>query len=85
MGFAAVIIGAAGADPNGDMSGASYVIFGKGVELNVSDASVTERNAGTTVLQFYRDDYASLAAAGPEWRIPENPGELLRVSCDDGG
>lgn len=59
-GFADVIIGAPQADPNGSESGASYVIFGHGVELNISDASATEGDAGTKGIQFT----VSLSEAG---------------------
>ncbi len=52
-GFGDLIIGASSADPNGLQSaGASYVIFGRGVEVSISDAEVSEGDAGTTALQF---------------------------------
>jgi hypothetical protein len=51
-GFDDVIIGAHRADPNGGYSGASYVIFGRGVEVSISDGIATEGDAGTAVLEF---------------------------------
>jgi hypothetical protein len=51
-GFDDVIIGAPGADPNGSSSGASYVVFGRGAELSISDAATDEGNSGSTALQF---------------------------------
>jgi hypothetical protein len=51
-GFGDLIIGAYQADPHGTSSGASYVVFGRGVEVNVSDAVASEGNAGTAALQF---------------------------------
>jgi len=59
-GFADLVIGARSADPNGSRSGASYVVFGRGVGLSVSDASISEGNAGDTALQFT----VSLSEAG---------------------
>jgi hypothetical protein len=51
-GFDDVIIGAPSADPNRSGSGASYVVFGRGPTLSISDASVAEGEAGMTALQF---------------------------------
>jgi hypothetical protein len=51
-GFSDLIIGAQYAYADGFDTGASYVVFGKGVELSVSDAAAVEGNAGVTVLQF---------------------------------
>ena len=60
-GFDDLLIGAIGANRIGPFgTGASYVIFGRGVELSVSDAAVSEGNAGTTALQFT----VSLSEAG---------------------
>ena len=51
-GFDDLLIGAYGADPNGALSGASHVLFGRGIEINVSDAIANEGDNGTTALQF---------------------------------
>ncbi len=59
-GFDDLIISAWRADPNGNFSGASYVVFGRGVEVSVSDATVTEGDGGTAALQFT----VSLSEAG---------------------
>jgi hypothetical protein len=52
-GFDDVIIGAAFASANArTKAGASYVVFGRGPELTVDQASVQEGDNGTTALQF---------------------------------
>jgi hypothetical protein len=51
-GFDDVIMGVPRAGSNGSLSGASYVVFGRGVEVNIADALVSEGDAGTTALQF---------------------------------
>jgi hypothetical protein len=59
-GFGDLIIGAWRANPHGKFSGASYVVFGRGIEINVSDAVATEGDNGTTALEFT----VSLSEAG---------------------
>ncbi len=62
-GFDDVVIGAIGANRVGSGvfdTGASYVVFGRGVEVSVSDATVTEGDGGTAALQFT----VSLSEAG---------------------
>jgi hypothetical protein len=52
-GFDDLIVGAYYADPNGNRSGASYVIFGAGLPaLSVNDAVVAEGNVGVANLTF---------------------------------
>jgi hypothetical protein len=59
-GFDDMLIGAYRADPNGSESGASYVVFGRGIEINVGDAVADEGDSGATALQFT----VSLSEAG---------------------
>ena len=54
-GFGDVIIGAFGADPNGEYSGASYVVFGQAPQLpgvSIGDVAVLEGNAGSASILF---------------------------------
>ena len=46
-GFGDLIVGAYGADPNGDFSGASYVVFGKAAGFSaIIDLSTLDSNSG---------------------------------------
>ena len=64
-GFDDLLIGAYGADPNGESGGASYVVFGASTagSLAVNDASVTEGDAGLTDLTFTVSLSAAATAA----------------------
>ena len=66
-GFADIIVGAYGADPNGDDSGASYVVFGKasGFAANL-DLSTLDGTNGFKISGVAADDRSgySVASAG---------------------
>ena len=58
-GFADLIVGAFGADPNGDSSGSSYVVFGKAFGFNAAlDLSSLDGNNGFRVDGAAAGDYA---------------------------
>ena len=64
-GFADLIVGAWGADPNGSSSGASYVVFGKasGFAANL-DLSSLDGSNGFRLSGIAADDWSGLSVAG---------------------
>ena len=63
-GFADLIVGASGADPHGNSSGASYVVFGKasGFTANVDLSSLNGSN-GFKLSGAAADDYSGFPVA----------------------
>ena len=61
-----IIIGAYRADPNGDRSGASYVVFGKsdGGVVELSDIDDATDNAGFVINGVARNDRSGIAVSG---------------------
>ena len=63
-----LIVGARGADPNGSLSGASYVVFGKAdgvaVELSAIDLNADAVPSGFMIKGISTDDFAGQSVSG---------------------